>query len=284
MPARSAQSQQALAGSLQDYLASHLNASVQVEGVSDYYSIVDGFSAGVVHAALVNTMGYVAAHKWGGAEAVLTMAFRSGRADYAGKIIVRGDGPVKKPQDLNGKRFAFHDRYSTAGYLLPLSYLRSRGLKPAVMTHMSSYRDIVMAVYKGEADAGAIYFDDPDGNKIRDARGEILAEHPDAGDKLIILDETGRIAGSPFAIARSLKDSLFERLASAMADYARTKEGAALLLQTYDATALVPATDREYDSVRQSLERAGLSEEDLVPGGYKLKIQEHLWNTSQTAP
>lgn len=75
-----------------------------------------------------------------------------------------------------------------------------------------------------------------------------------------------------------------DRLTTALADYARTDEGKKLLLETYDASGLENTTDADYNEVRNSLNRAGLSEEDLVPGGYKLKIQEHLWNTSQTAP
>ena len=224
MPAKNAEAQKQLAAGMQEYLASRLNATVQVQGVGDYYSIVDGFAAGSVHAALVNTMGYVASHKWGGAEAVLALRFRSGKASYAGKIIVRRDGPVKKPEDLNGRRFAFHDRYSTSGYLLPLSYLRSKGIKPGSLHHLPAYRDIVLGVYNGQFDAGAIYFDEPDGKNIRDARQEILSEYPDASEKLVILAETGRVPASPFAVARSLNESMADRLTTALADYARTDE------------------------------------------------------------
>lgn len=284
MPARDAEAQKALASSLQEYLGSRLGATVQVQGVGDYYSIVDGFAAGTVHAAIVNTMGYVAAHKWGGAEASLALVFRAGKASYAGKIIVHRDGPVKKPEDLAGKRFAFHDRYSTSGYLLPLSYLRTKKIKPGSIHHLPTYREIVLGVYEQRFDAGAIYYDEPDGKKLRDARQEILAEHPDAGEKLVILDETGRVPASPFAVSRSVGESLSDRLTTAMLDFSRTEEGRILLLNTYDATALADTTDAAYNEVRESLNRAGLSEEDLVPGGYKLKIQEHLWNTSQTAP
>jgi phosphonate transport system substrate-binding protein len=284
MPARNPEAQKALASSLQEYLTSRLNATVQVQGVGDYYSIVDGFAAGTVHAAFINTMGYVAAHKWGGAEAVLALVFRSGKASYAGKIIVHRDGPVKKPQDLAGKRFAFHDRYSTAGYLLPLSYLRSKKIKPGALHHLPAYREIVLGVYQQKFDGGAIYFDEPDNKNIRDARQEILEEYPDAAEKLVILDETGRVPASPFAVARALNDSLADRLTSCLVDYSRSKEGQRLLMETYDVTALVETTDAAYNGVRESLNAAGLTEEDLVPGGYKLKIQEHLWNTSQTAP
>lgn len=284
MPARNPEAQKALASSLEEYLTSRLSATVQVSGTGDYYSIVDGFAAGSVHAAFINTMGYVAAHKWGGAEAVLALVFRSGKASYAGKIIVRRDGPVKKPEDLKGRKFAFHDRYSTAGYLLPFSYLRRNKIKPSELVHLPAYRDIVLGVYERKFDAGAIYFDDPEGRNIRDARQEILSEHPDAAETLVILDETGRVPASPFAVARALNDSLADRLTSSVLDYSRSEEGRRLLLDTYDVSSLAETTDADYNGVRESLNTAGLTEEDLVPGGYKLKIQEHLWNTSQTAP
>jgi phosphonate transport system substrate-binding protein len=48
---------------------------------------------------------------------------------YHGLLFVRKDSGIRTAKDMRRKRFAFVDKATTAGYLLPLAYFEKREIK-----------------------------------------------------------------------------------------------------------------------------------------------------------
>ena len=70
---------------------------------------------------------FVIAEKEVGAEVILSEVYR-GKPVYTGRLFVRSDSGIAKPEDLRGKSIAFADPISESGYLYPLQIFVDAGL------------------------------------------------------------------------------------------------------------------------------------------------------------
>ncbi len=83
-----------------------------------------------------------------------------GRSTYHGVIYTRKDSGIKKVADMSGKKFAFVEKATTAGYVYPLAYLKEHGVEdPADFFSeyffAGSHDASLHAVLNGNADIGA---------------------------------------------------------------------------------------------------------------------------------
>ncbi|HVK85008.1 MAG TPA: PhnD/SsuA/transferrin family substrate-binding protein [Kofleriaceae bacterium] len=93
---------------------------------------------------------------------------------YRGVLFVDARSALHTIDDLRGKRVAWVDQTSAAGYLYPRLELAARGIDVAVLfseeLYARSHADVVRAVLDGRADVGATYaIRPPDGQPIRRA-------------------------------------------------------------------------------------------------------------------
>lgn len=100
----------------------------------------------------------------------LLRRWKKGLAEYRSLIFTRADAAIRRLEDLQGKRIALEEPYSTTGYLLPKAALVEKGLKLAPKTDhgvpvgtdevgsLFTYDDqsTVVWVLRGKTDAGAI--------------------------------------------------------------------------------------------------------------------------------
>ena len=103
---------------------------------------------------------------------LILRAIRAGRSTYRAALVGRRADRLA-PAGLSGKRAAWVDPYSTAGYLLPRAFLRSQGVDPdrdlAAKRSWGSYRDALLAVVSGQADFAPIFAAGGDPEFIRTA-------------------------------------------------------------------------------------------------------------------
>ncbi|MGZ3424211.1 MAG: phosphate/phosphite/phosphonate ABC transporter substrate-binding protein [Polyangiales bacterium] len=95
-----------------------------------------------------------------GTTSIAVGVFREGGSSYSSAIFVAASSPWARFEDLRGKRIAWVDRESAAGYLLPKLRLASLGLGDsafAAQTFEGSHEAVVRAVLEGRADAGATH-------------------------------------------------------------------------------------------------------------------------------
>lgn len=63
-------------------------------------------------------------------QAVSTILY-DGKPEYYAIMVTHPDSGIKSVADLKGRTFAFGDKGSTSGYLIPLHYFMTQGINPA---------------------------------------------------------------------------------------------------------------------------------------------------------
>ena len=103
--------------------------------------------------------GYVLANHQAGAQVVSTILY-DGKPEYFAIMVTHPNSGINKPDDLKGRTFAFGDKGSTSGYLIPLHYFMTQGINPeryfSKVVH-TSHQAIETQVTQGVLDAGADY-------------------------------------------------------------------------------------------------------------------------------
>ena len=141
------------------YLADKLGREVELRTVDSWEGLAKSLASGETDLALLGPWGYVLANQQAGAQVVSTILY-DGKPEYFGIMVTHPDSGIKSPKDLKGRTFAFGDKGSTSGYLIPLHYFMTQGIDPE--TYFSkvlytSHQAIETQVTRGALDAGADY-------------------------------------------------------------------------------------------------------------------------------
>ncbi len=246
---------------LKKYLENHTPYKYQIAIPPSYVAVVEAFGTKRADIAAINTFGYVLAHEKYGAEARL-VTVRFGEKTYQAQFLVRADSKIKKLSDLNGKKIAFVDPSSVSGYLLPLKYLKDRGIKPKETMFAMRHDSVVSMIYQKQVDAGATFYSPPAENDIQDARRLVRAQYPDVEKKIKILELTSAIPNDPVIFRKDMPENMKREIAKALIDFAATPEGLDVLKKLSSVTSLAPVTDKDYDSTRAAVKELGSISED----------------------
>ena len=144
---------------LAQYLAVKLNRPVELRTVDSWEGLAKSLANGETDLALMGPWGYVLANHQAGAQVISTILY-DGKPEYFAIMITHPNSGIEKPADLKGRTFAFGDKGSTSGYLIPLHYLMTQGITPEAyfskVVH-TSHQAIETQVTQGVLDAGADY-------------------------------------------------------------------------------------------------------------------------------
>jgi phosphonate transport system substrate-binding protein len=224
-------------------------------------AVIAGMGAGTLDVGWLNPLSYVQAHDRFGVE-VLLITERDGATTYRGHLLARKGGPVRRVEDLKGKRFAFVDSYSTSGTLYPKLLMRAHGIDPdrdlARAVYAGGHDKVVLAVYHGQADAGAIY-----GGETSDARERVLKVLPDVMEKTVIIARTDPIPNDTVSVRKGFPPEMAARVREALLAIVKSDEGRRKVFELYGINGLRPTDDSAYDSVRRALQAAGLGLDEL---------------------
>jgi len=147
------------------HLAQRLGRAVELRTVDSWEGLARSLATGETDLALMGPWGYVLANHVAGAQAVATILY-DGKPEYFAIMVTHPKSGIKSIQDLKGKTFAFGDKGSTSGYLIPNYHFQKNGID--VNTFLgkvinTKHQTIELQVTRGELDAGADY------NRNRDA-------------------------------------------------------------------------------------------------------------------
>jgi phosphonate transport system substrate-binding protein len=150
---------------LAEHLARQLGRPVKLYTVDTWEGLAKSLAAGETDIALMGPWGYVLANHVAGAQAVASILY-DGKPEYNAIMVTHPKSGIKSISDLKGKTFAFGDKGSTSGYLIPYHHFQKNGIDPD--RHLgrvvyTKHQAIEMQVTRGEIDAGADY------NRNRDA-------------------------------------------------------------------------------------------------------------------
>jgi phosphonate transport system substrate-binding protein len=249
--------------------------------------------------AFVPGLGYVLGNQLCGIK-VGGKAVRFGLDWYAAMVVVARDSEYQTLADLNGKKWAYPDATSTSGYLYPQYMFQEEGLVPGEIVEAGSHDAAVRAVYNGEVDFATAFWSpaNVDGASLgldgldqidvpedllascantaedktvmcgnfepRDARRNLRKEVSDVMQKVRVLAITPAIANDTVSFGPEFDEALMEQIMQALFDFAANDaEGFATAFDAYSWTGINPATDAEYDDIRNAVSASGFTLEAL---------------------
>lgn len=144
---------------LAEHLSRQLGRPVKLYTVDTWEGLAKSLAAGETDIALMGPWGYVLANHVAGAQAVASILY-DGKPEYHAIMVTHPRSGIRSIADLKGRTFAFGDKGSTSGYLIPYHHFQKSGLDPA--THLgrvlhTRHQAIELQVTRGEIDAGADY-------------------------------------------------------------------------------------------------------------------------------
>jgi len=248
------------AGTLMQMLEDETGYRFKDYVATSYIAVVEALGKGHVQVAWLPTLAYVLAHERNGAEVVLKVV-RHGRDTYYGLIITRVDSGIETLEDLKGETFAFVDAASASGHLYPRALLLKHGVDPDTdlerYVFAGGHDSAVLAVYKGNVAAGAIY---------DDAREKFSETIPEVFEQTKVIGKTDPIPSDTVAIAADVPPEVAKAITEALLRLVHTEEGKQAMYEIYNVEDLVVAGDGDYDSVRDMATVLDLDLEKQVRG------------------
>ena len=238
---------------------------------TSYAGVIEAMGAGRADIGWLNSFSYVIAHQKYGVE-VRLVTVRFGLPYYRAEIIAQSASGINSLADLKGKRFAFVDPASTSGYLFPLAGLKKAGYDPAKFfgqtVFAGSHNNVVLAVYQGRAEAGAVF---------EDARASVQKTLPDVMQKLKVVWKSDPIPNDTVSFRKDLPADVKDRVSTALLRFSQDPAGLQALKSLYEIEALADyqllvskykvkasSLDAFYDPVRDVARYAGITLEDLI--------------------
>lgn len=230
---------------LKEFLETNTPYKFRISIPTNFITVVEAFGTGRADVAGLNTFGYALAHEKYGVEARLTTV-RNGESTYRGEFLARADSGIKKIEDLSGKKVAFVDPASTSGYVLPIKYLKDRGIKPKETVFAMRHDSVVSMIYQRQVDAGAAFYVSPVDGEIQDARMLVKSQYPDIEKTIKIIALTDPIPNDPVAFRKDVPEEMKRKISEALVKFVGTPKGKETLRKLSGVTALIPASDKDY--------------------------------------
>lgn len=203
----------------------------------------------------------------------LAIPSRNGAISYHAALVVRRGGP-KALSELKGRRAAWVQPDSAAGYLIPRMHLAGQGLDVANFfareTFMSSHRRVIDSVSNGEADVGATYCNvDPITQRI--TRSSWIDEHGNTIRPIEVLALMGPIPNDSLVAASELPAAARSALTRWL--LSPDDRGRELFQELMDTSEFrVPAPDH-YHALRHALRAARARGHAALPAESRMRIR-----------
>jgi phosphonate transport system substrate-binding protein len=258
VPAEDAREVMQNAQPLVDILRRELGMEIQPFVATDYAGVVEALRSNKLDVAFLSPAPYVLAKNEADIRVILKSE-RKGIPFYYAAIIVRSDSGIKTLGDLRGRSFAFGDVLSTTGNVFPRKMLKAHGIDPMrdfKQVFFSGGHDAtVLAVLNGKVDAGATYANSPDG---ADTAWMRYLKDPQELAQIRALAYSEPIPADNLVVSGRLDRALSNKIETVFLELSRDPAGKKMLRELYHIDGFVPATDRDYDSVRSAFAEAGI--------------------------
>jgi phosphonate transport system substrate-binding protein len=207
-------------------------------------------------AALLTVFDYLFCRQLFGVKAALRVVRKGGAKSHHGEIVARRSSDLRTLQDLQGKRIAYVDRYSSTGYLLAAKLLADAHVRVDPV-FSGTHENAIAALKSGKTAAAATYADAV------------------AGDvELTVLAETPELPNEPLAFRKDLDADKRKRLVDAFTQVASDPEGKRVLEGIANIEGFAPTSDAEYVPAAELINSIGKSVKDVVPRGWTLSNEQ----------
>jgi phosphonate transport system substrate-binding protein len=223
-----------------------------------YVGIVEAMSIDKVHVAWLPPMAYVFASERNNDRVILKVV-RDGKSTYRGQVVVLADSDIESIADLKGRRVAFVEQGSSSGYLYPRTLLADGGVSEDDLGEVKfagSHDAAVLALLNDSVDAACSF---------EDVREKLMAAgQTDIMEKTRVLAYTPEIPADNVAIFSGMDAEMEKTITAGLLAVMQDEKGAQVLYDLYDIEGLEPATDSDYDPVRQMAAVLGINVEEKV--------------------
>lgn len=236
------------------YLSGKTGAKITLKILPRYGNIIENLKSGNMDGAFFGSFTYALAHAKLGVEVLVRPMGLDNVSTYHGLIFVRKDSGIRNVQDMKGKRFAFVDKATTAGYLLPLEYFHHAGI-PDYKGHLrevyftGTHEDAIHDVLNRKADIGAAK--NTVFNRLAKQNPEILKE-------LVVLERSPEVPENAIALRKEIDESMRNRLRKELLGMHRDPEGQKVL-ERFGARRFVVTRNTDYDVVFWYMEHLNLN-------------------------
>jgi len=243
------------------YLSEKLDVEIELKILPRYGNIIDNFTEAGLDGAFFGSFTYALAHARLGVSVLARPVNPDGQSTYHGLIFVRRDSGIQHAEQMQGKRFVFVDRATTAGYLLPLDYFHEHGIEDFrsflgefyfAGSHENAYYDVL----DGKADVGAAK------NTVYK---RLASEDPRLQTELMPLAQSPEVPENGLALKLEIDPSLRDRLKEVLLSMETDPEASAVLA-SFGALRFIETTDADYEPVFRYAEEIGL---DLTTYNYR---------------
>jgi phosphonate transport system substrate-binding protein len=235
------------------YLSERIHANVELVVLSRYGNIIENFVSNRLDGAFFGSFTGALAHRKLHVEAVARPEYPDGTSTYHGLLLVRKDSEITGVEDMRGKRFAFVDKATTAGYLLPLYYFKTHGIDDPDTLLKETYfagthEGVIHDVLDRKAEIGA----------AKNTMFSALANSdPRISEELSILTRSPDVPENALCVRANLDESLKNNLRIALLSMHEDKGGKEVL-RNFGAARFIDTTEADYNVVFEYTETIGL--------------------------
>jgi phosphonate transport system substrate-binding protein len=260
-PSEAAEEATQATAELMALVAKKANVEIRVEALASYNQVTQSLHQGTVDLAWVPPIPYIALSR---NKSVAPLASpQRGGTHYHGAIIVRADAPVGELGALVGKRAAWEDRYSAAGFVVPRIELARSGLDVksafAAQRFYGSHARVAQAVADGEADFGATFVRLAENGAVV---GGPWSKTPALESRLRIFATFGEIPPDVIAARATLDLATRERIREALLALTKDPRGKELVSTAFGADGLFMPNPASYETLRAAA--AAAVEDELL--------------------
>lgn len=193
------------------YLQEKTGHRVEIIQRQTYQEIINMLADGKLDFAWICGLPYARNQDWLRLVAEPLNGFNHGKPLYRSLVIVARDSPIREFQQLRGKRYAFADRDSNSGHLVPRYQLSEMGTDPehffSLAIYTNAHRNVVRAVTSGLVDGGSV-----DSYVLH-----MLQEYePELASQVRVIDQSGEFAFPPIVAGKHVPPAWVQLLKEAL--------------------------------------------------------------------
>ncbi|WP_093334812.1 phosphate/phosphite/phosphonate ABC transporter substrate-binding protein [Salibacterium halotolerans] len=255
VPSQNADTLEAKAKPLEGLLSDELGMPVNVSVSTNYNTIVEAMDSEQVDVGFLPPNAYVLAEEQGAAEVIL-QSQRYGVNDdgsatdelvnfYRSIFIVREGSDIQSIEDLEGKKIAYQNVTSSAGFVWPAATLLDAGIHPLndmQSTTVKGHDQAVISLLNGQVDAAVTF---------QDARNTVKSDYPEVFDKTRVIKYTKKIPNDTITIRPAINEDLKQAVTDAFIKIGKSEEGRQIIRDIYSHEGYVESQDSNFDTVRE---------------------------------
>ena len=234
-------------------LAKKVGIPIKVYMPTDYLGVVEALRNRTADMAFVHPAGYVFANREAKAQIVAVDVWH-GKTSYTSRFYVRKDSGISSLEGLRGKTIAFVDPGSTSGYVYPMVTLIKKGLvtnrdpktffKEAMFA--GTHEAALLALLNGSVDAVASF----------DLAPQQYLKEKEKVERISHVAETEPIPEAGMCVREGLDPSLVKKITESLMAF-NAPEYRPVLKDFYGIDGFAPATDSDYNPVREAIDLLG---------------------------